>query len=134
MTTRVEDGKTPRFKEGGLVRDNVAIVTALSAATTNVYGAYVELSSDIGLEDIYLTDLFCQGNITTNIILEIALGGSGVEVPLKLVIAAFITGEVISQNINLNNVRVPANSRVACRIRDELGSAEEYGFNVAFNK
>ena len=134
MTTRVEDGKTPRFQDGGLLNDSVSFDTVDSDTTTNTFGAYVELSSDVGDRDVYLTNLLWRSTVTVNSVLELAVGGSGVEVPLVLASAAFVSTEHLVKDINLNNVRVPANSRVTARVKDEGSGVKTYLVNCAFNR
>ena len=119
MTTKVEDGKTPRFEDQESLPDDVVGITANSGGSTGVYGTWAEISADIGVIDKYLGDLTCllQG-ATLRAQIQIGIGAGGSEVKIAESHIFFITTEKEVARFSLGNVRVPAGSRLAFRVRD----------------
>ena len=134
MVTRVEDGKTPRFQSGGILNDTVTLDVVSTNATSNTYDAYVELIADSGSDPIYLGNLTIQGVASASVVFEIALGAGGSEVPLTVVATNLISANELNKDINLNNVRVPPNSRIAIRVKREGAGIQDFGVNINFNK
>ena len=124
MTTKVEDGKTPRFDDQETLPDDVAGLTANSAASSGVYGAWTVISADIGDIDKYLGDLICivQGTLLRSQI-QVGIGAGGSEVKIAESHMLFIGTEKEINRVSLGNIRVPAGSRLAFRVKDNNGGA-----------
>ncbi len=133
MTTKVEDGKTPRF-EGQISLPDNSTGTTVTSSTANTYGAWIVFSADIGDIDNYLNELFgLRLAVDTLTEFEVGIGAGGSEVVIAQGHTQQIAGVQESGRISFNNVRVPANSRLAVRVRDNVAPTHAYIVFLSLN-
>ena len=133
MTTRVEDGKLPRFSNQIVLPDDTSGIDVTSGAA-NTYGAWVVFSADIGSLDQYLNELLSMLSGQNNIVeFEIGIGGGGSEVTIAQGHIRLLSGIKEQGKLSLNNVRVPANSRLAIKVRDNQGTNFVYKTFLTLN-
>ncbi len=131
MSTRVEDGKAPRFEGGGILPITVGGATLVTGG--GAYGAYVELSADIGNKDIYLHELVFHHTEIMPYGIKIAIGAGGSEIDITEVHTRIITTYELVKHVSLGNIRIPANSRLSACGYNTSGTTESAKINVAHN-
>ncbi len=133
MTSKVEDGKTPRFDNQIVLPDNVTGLT-VNSSTANTYGVYVVFSADIGDLDMYLNEILgSQTGIDKRVQFEIGIGAGGSEVVIAQGVMRLLNAINEVGRILFNNVRVPAGSRIAIRVRDDNASVFSYETHLSLN-
>ena len=123
MTTQVEDGKTPRMSGGSTFQPDGVRINVTSHATNNLYGAYEQISADIGTKDIYLSQLIVNETVDGNPRFKFAVGGSGVEVDLAMFVMVTKAAGNVTTTLDLKLLRIPSGSRLTMAVADDEGSA-----------
>ena len=132
MVTKVEDGKLPRLENGSTYPNTSSGLAISSDNSDDTYGAYVVLAADIGNKDIYLNVLILDDNVTGKPIFSFAIGAGGSEID-------FLTVQHVCKQTNqeililpLGLVRVPANSRLTIRVKDDQAGIASWDIMVNF--
>ncbi len=126
MVTKVEDGKMPRIDIQVALPDNTTGIIP-SSGVVNTYGSWLEISADIGDIDKYLNEIVVARSTSSfQVQVELGIGSGGSEVVIAGGHVRLISGVHETQRIDLGKVRVPKNSRLAVRVRDNNGTNNTY--------
>ena len=106
----------------------------LSGTTPGVFPAWTEISADIGGDDIYLEHLTVFIVDTVKARLQIGIGSGGSEVVITDTMIRVVAAEDSAKISALAKVKVPAGSRLAIRVDDNSGSANQYNGWVHHSK